>query len=463
MKKLVYLLLFVRFVSFSQDYGNKTEALKLCSDIQNYFSIEKEANNYVIDKEAEQNLDKILSVIGASRGFVLQPCENINNAVAISDGGIRYILYDKDFMNSINSENNWSNLFILAHEVGHHLNGHTLSFMSLSTEELEPESLANQRQQELEADEFSGFILAKLGGTLKQTLASIEFLSTNEDDTYSTHPSKSKRLAAIKKGYNNETYNYQNTEAQKAELFIYSGLSKYIQNDYEGALTDFNEAIGLIPNVPGVIFFARGTTKYDLKDYYGAIADFTKSIALDPNVADAYYNRGFIKANFKDYKEALADFSKAIEIDPNLAVAYNNRGIVKRKLKDYKGATADYNKAIEINPNDDVAYYNRGISNEELEDYYGAILDYTKAIEVNTNYAKAYYNRGNLRAKFEDYKEAIADYTKSIEINPNKAESYHNRSAAKYYLDDYNGACQDARKAQKLGIDASALIEAACN
>ena len=197
MNKLIYLLLFVRFVSFSQDYGNKADALKLCSDTQNYFGVDKEANNYVIDKEAEQSLDRILSVIGASKVFVLQPCDNINNAVAISDGGIRYILYDKDFMNSINSENNWSNLFILAHEVGHHLNGHTLSFMSLSTEELEPESLANKRQQELEADEFSGFILAKLGGTLKQTLASMEFLSTNEDDTYSAHPNKSKRIAAI--------------------------------------------------------------------------------------------------------------------------------------------------------------------------------------------------------------------------------------------------------------------------
>ena len=341
MRKLICLFFLVSFVSFSQDYENKTEALKLCSDIQNYFSIEKEANNYVIDKEAEQNLDKILSIIGAFRGFVLQPCDNINNAVAISDGGIRYILYDKDFMSSINSENNWSNLFILAHEVGHHLNGHTLSFMSLSTEKLEPESLANQRQQELEADEFSGFILAKLGGTLKQTLASMEFLSTNEDDTYSAHPNKSKRIAAIKKGYNNETYSYQNTEAQKAEMFIYTGLSKYIQNDYEGALTDFTEAIGLIPNVPGVIFLARGTTKYDLKDYYGAIADFTKAIELDPNDAMAYTNRGISKNDLKDYYGAIADFTKAIELDPNDAGAYYGRAYSKYYLSDKNGACQD--------------------------------------------------------------------------------------------------------------------------
>ena len=399
MNKLIYLLLFVRFVSFSQDYGNKADALKLCSDTQNYFGVDKEANNYVIDKEAEQSLDRILSVIGASKVFVLQPCDNINNAVAISDGGIRYILYDKDFMNSINSENNWSNLFILAHEVGHHLNGHTLSFMSLSTEELEPESLANKRQQELEADEFSGFILAKLGGTLKQTLASIEFLSTNEDDTYSTHPTKSKRLAAIKKGYNNETYNYQNTEAQKAEMFIYSGLSKYIQNNYEGALTDFNEAIGLIPNVPDIIFFARGTAKYHLEDYEGAISDYTKSIALDPNFADTYNNRGLGKYDLKDYKGAIADYDKAIYIDPNNALAYQNRGLAKGRLNDFEGAIADLTKAIALDPNFAKAYYHRGLAKYYSGDKNGGCKDGRKAQELG--YDASIYSISDVAAFIE--------------------------------------------------------------
>lgn len=145
---------------FAQDYGNKVDPLKLCIAIQ--------ANNFISDVDAENALDRILSVIGASKRFVLQSCDNIDNAVAVSYKGVRYILYDKEFMNSLSSGNNWSNLFILAHEVGHHINGHSLDLVLYATETVEAATLASRRQQELEADEFAGFILGKLGASLPQ-------------------------------------------------------------------------------------------------------------------------------------------------------------------------------------------------------------------------------------------------------------------------------------------------------
>ena len=194
MKKLLFLLVFIPLVSFGQDYGNSADAIKLCSVLQ--------TNNFGTDVEAEKGLDRILSVIGASKRFVLQPCDNINNAVATSYKGIRYILYDRDFMSSINSGNNWGNLFILAHEVGHHINGHSLDLVLYAADVVEPETLANQRKQELEADEFAGFILAKLGGPISAANEIISKISTNSDDSYSTHPSRDKRISSVRKGYN---------------------------------------------------------------------------------------------------------------------------------------------------------------------------------------------------------------------------------------------------------------------
>ena len=161
MKKLLFLLVFIPLVSFGQDYGNSADAIKLCSVLQ--------TNNFGTDAEAEKGLDKILSVIGASKRFVLQPCSNINNAVAASYKGIRYIFYDRDFMSSVNSGNNWENLFILAHEVGHHINGHSLDLVLYAAEVVEPESLANQRQNELTKDAVVGILNGQngvaLGGT----------------------------------------------------------------------------------------------------------------------------------------------------------------------------------------------------------------------------------------------------------------------------------------------------------
>ena len=105
------------------DYGNKGEAIQLCKALQG-----SQFSNY---REANSAIEDILSVIGAKNRFVVQPCDNINNAAAVTMQGIRYIFFDPDFMNSISSGRYSSNLFILAHEVGHHINGHSQDIVML--------------------------------------------------------------------------------------------------------------------------------------------------------------------------------------------------------------------------------------------------------------------------------------------------------------------------------------------
>ena len=191
MKRL--LLLLFPFTLFAQDYGNDAEALELCTTLQ--------SNSFSSDLDADNALDRILSVVGLSKNFVLSPCSNINNAVAVSYKGVRYILYDPEFMSMLSSNtSNWTNLFILAHEVGHHVNGHSLDLVLYAGDIVDAPELEMKRQQELEADEFAGFVLAKLGASLTQTTSSVSRLS-NEDDKYSTHPKRDKRVSSIRKGF----------------------------------------------------------------------------------------------------------------------------------------------------------------------------------------------------------------------------------------------------------------------
>ncbi|MDB4299007.1 tetratricopeptide repeat protein [Flavobacteriaceae bacterium] len=494
-KFLIILFIFIGSIN-GQSYDDASEASKLCLLAQGSFG-----DNFTNDKDADISLEKILSVIGASKRFILQPCSDINNAVATSYKGLRYILYDKSFMSTIaNNSTAWSKLFILAHEVGHHINGHSIDILLAAADVVEPKTLATKRQQELESDEFAGFILGKLGANLEQTSEAINLLASNKDDTYSSHPTKAKRLNAIKIGFNKalgkEQVSYEEkSNLNTAEEYFYRGYDKSDKGDYYGAITDFTKAIEINPNLANA-YFTRGNAKYNLKDYNGAIADYTIAIEINPNFAIAYYNRGNIKEDLKDYNGAIADYTKAIEINPNYDEAYNNRGLSKTYLKDYYGAISDYTKALEINPNDAAryfnignaktylndyygaisdftkaieinpnytdAYFNRGLSKKRLKDYYGAISDYTKIIEINPNDALAYRYRGNTNIDLKDYYGAISDYTKAIEINPNDAASYFNRGLGKYWLDDYNGACIDARKAQDLGSDATQIINIVC-
>ena len=105
-----------------------------------------QSNNFMSDTEAENALDKILDVIGASKNFILLPCDKINNAVATAYKGYRYILYDKQFMQQISYRtNDWSNLAILAHEVGHHINGHSLDVLLYAGGAVESKSLEQKK------------------------------------------------------------------------------------------------------------------------------------------------------------------------------------------------------------------------------------------------------------------------------------------------------------------------------
>ena len=197
MKKLLLLLLCVPLIGVGQacQYGSSTDASELCNFIQ--------SRSFATDKNADIALNKILSVTGMSKRFVLKQCSDISNCIATTYKGIRYILYDKEFMDAIAvNTNSWSNLSILAHEIGHHVNGHSLDIIVYGSETVEPPTLSESRQMELVADEFSGFVMYRLGATLYQAQEAVNLICTNEDDTYSTHPKLNKRLAAIEKGYN---------------------------------------------------------------------------------------------------------------------------------------------------------------------------------------------------------------------------------------------------------------------
>ena len=191
MKKLLFILSFL--IAFSS-YSQNNDGVEICLQYQ------KSLKSFISDKEAEDALNKILNVIGASRNFLLVSCDEISNALAITFKGERYILYDKDFIDKIEDmTNDWSGLFILAHEIGHHINGHTRDF--LLAEVLDEQSKEKQREEELEADEFAGFIVANLGAKYNEVSELLDLIGSDTDDSYSTHPNKDKRREAVKKGF----------------------------------------------------------------------------------------------------------------------------------------------------------------------------------------------------------------------------------------------------------------------
>ena len=74
-----------------------------------------------------------------------------------------------------------------------------------------------------------------------------------------------------------------------------------------------------------------GVDKFDGEDYEGAISDFTEAIKINSRNCNFYFHRGMAKQNLEDYEGAISDFTEAIKIDPD-----NNMFFTESDLKELK-------------------------------------------------------------------------------------------------------------------------------
>lgn len=163
-----------------QFYKNQTEEI-----IQE----EVPVNTLSSSDAAREIIHSIVHSVGLKPNFEIREAK-IKNAAAISYKGKRFILYDAKFIERIQhaSKTDWAAVSILAHEIGHHLNGHTMMGKANDNPALE-----------LEADEFSGFILRQMGASLEEAQQAMRVMASEKESA--SHPGRRARLAAIEKGY----------------------------------------------------------------------------------------------------------------------------------------------------------------------------------------------------------------------------------------------------------------------
>jgi hypothetical protein len=176
-------------------YGQKINEKAFCSQ----FSFRSK-------EVAEKAVDEIVRRSGLKRNFYVMECPNTDNCFAAIQGQTRLIVYDGSFMKKANdlSKSDWGALSILAHEIGHHLQGHTII------------EGGSDPIKELEADEFSGFVMYQMGASLKEAQAAISKLTSDYDG--GSHPARPKRLAAIKKGFDNAQELYPNIKKNDGSI-----------------------------------------------------------------------------------------------------------------------------------------------------------------------------------------------------------------------------------------------------
>ena len=267
------------------------------------------------------------------------------------------------------------------------------------------------------------------------------------------------------------------------------GIAYAEQGQYQLAIDDYNQAIGIIQdhvlpihktgntsgeadqrqralkNYRGAIqkrsdlvntYYNRGFAYDNLGQHQRAIEDYNESIRLKPDDADHYNKRGAAYANIGQYQQAIEDYNEAIRLKPDLIEAYNNRVFAYTKLgKQQPAAEAVdyYTEIIRTTPDSATAYSNRGNAYTELGQHQLAIGDYSEAIRRKPDFAEYHYNRGTAYAESGQYQMAIEDFNKAISLKKDYVDAYNNKGIACAQLNQYQLAIENLNEAIRLKPD----------
>jgi hypothetical protein len=166
-------------------FGKAVKNTDICSSLQ--------TQAYMSTGRAEKVVKKITESMNLSRNpFKMIECPETDNCYATLIEGVPHIIYDKNFLSRVEqiTSKDWAAISILAHEVGHLVYYHPTN------------NQGSQHKKELEADEFSGACLYRMGATLEE--AQLAMNHFQQETWTSTHPPRSQRLAAIAKGWEEE-------------------------------------------------------------------------------------------------------------------------------------------------------------------------------------------------------------------------------------------------------------------
>ncbi|MBL7726453.1 MAG: hypothetical protein JNM68_02155, partial [Dinghuibacter sp.] len=291
-------------------------------------------------------IGKICEKIGLQNRFLLKALKNYDNCSAIcfsnDVGQDRFIQFDRDFLEEYQrkTKNRWFVFGVVAHEIGHHLNGHSL------------DGIGSRPHKELEADEFAGFVMQKMGAPLNEAQAIFSFLNNTEGPP--THPVKKLRYEAVKRGWDKaagkvtlETLRFNQADKRQ---FAFMALTRARNaKDLDDKMKEINMALGFAPEYAEALS-EKGMVFMERKQFDSAYHYCETALELEPYIGLLHLNLS--KVYYYDYhngngavtdKERLMLKSKeesnlALYMKPVFPEAYLFLAQVAFDKKDYEDA-----------------------------------------------------------------------------------------------------------------------------
>jgi tetratricopeptide (TPR) repeat protein len=174
----------------------------------------------------------------------------------------------------------------------------------------------------------------------------------------------------LKEGKNQEAITALNkaidADADNAEAFNMRGVAYFERKEYSNAQLDYEQAVKLEPQFYRP-YYNRALLKTAQNDLQGALKDYSDAIRFAPDTArqaasDLYLNRGQLFATQNQPQPAITDFTKSVELNPKNALAWYNRGNLYFEQQKTAEALADFQKAVTADPSFGKAFYGLGLT-----------------------------------------------------------------------------------------------------
>jgi tetratricopeptide (TPR) repeat protein len=130
-----------------------------------------------------------------------------------------------------------------------------------------------------------------------------------------------------------------------ADAFHERGTAYLLIQQFNQSVEDMNAAIRLGDENRAVAFSVRGRAHSGWKEWGDAIRDFDEAIGLNPNVAQFFMFRGIALKARSQFRKAIDDFDEALRLQPNMPMAYTQRAQAKQRTGDLSGAAEDRKRA----------------------------------------------------------------------------------------------------------------------
>jgi len=138
------------------------------------------------------------------------------------------------------------------------------------------------------------------------------------------------------------------TPAEKDRRRLARGIGLLKSQEYEAALTFFDEAVQQYPK-SAVAFALRGRCHLRQDNCYSALFDLTQALSLDNTLAEAYVDKGIALYQLNLFQEAFREFDKGVwhyrGKEPD---ALRWRAMARIRLRQLPQAEHDLNRAVNL-------------------------------------------------------------------------------------------------------------------